>query len=197
MSKRLMVFLTWKQCSIIFLTHICIFLMIIQYRHTMMSPNASVNDELSQLTIIQDNTIHILLSSDEQDRLPMFTLINSIIINEMYIERLYFHILVLQNKSLFLDEFKNYFNSYLHQIKFEFKSIMEEHSECIEYSNIASAHIYKKVLNHPMNFARFCLPNVFKNVSIGIYLDVDMIVQNSISKLYDKYYNKYNYKVWR
>ena len=41
-------------------------------------------------------------------------------------------------------------------------------------------------LNNPMNIARFCLPSVFKQISIGLYLDVDTIVQSPISELFKK-----------
>merc|ERR1712087_949558 len=47
-----------------------------------------------------------------------------------------------------------------------------------------------------MNFARFCMPNIFDNVPHGIYFDVDMIVQSSVSILMDEYYDTHDYMAW-
>ena len=131
----------------------------------------------------------------------MYVLINSIIQNERYVDRLYFHILVLENIPLFVDEFRRYFSEYFDQISFEFKSIKDDIPSCIEYNNIASKTLPAKQarnwLNNIMNFARFCAPNAFPDVNVGIYIDADMIVQNSISLLFDKYYNDDNgYIAW-
>lgn len=143
-----------------------------------------------------DDAVHILLCSDETDRFPMYTLIHSIIQNEQSIERLHFHILVLQNVPLFLGEFEFLFEKYLNFIFVEFRSIVDDHPQCIEYNNIASTTLPAKQqrnwLNNIMNFARFCVPDVFDHVEVAIYLDVDMVVQHSISTLYDSYYFKGN-----
>ena len=149
----------------------------------------------------KSDEVHIILCSDEKDRLPMYVLINSIIHNERYVDRLYFHILVLENIPLFVSEFRRYFSEYFDQISFEFKSIKDDIPSCIEYNNIASKTLPEKQarnwLNNIMNFARFCAPNAFPDVNVGIYIDVDMIVQNSISALYDKYHrNDNNYMAW-
>ena len=149
-----------------------------------------------------EETVDILLCCDEKDRFPMYTLINSIIQNEPELERLHFHILVLKDVPLFLDEIALYFGEYLNEIRFEFKSIVDDHRECIEFSDIASTTLPAKQtrnwLNNIMNFARFCIPNVFENVHIGIYLDVDMVVQRSISSLYDDHFsaNKNGLVAW-
>eukprot|EP01083_Nonionella_stella_P208051 755276_1 len=171
---------------------ICISYFLIAYQWSTESSN--IYDTMPTTEAL--GKVHILLCSDEADRFPMYTLINSIIIHEPQPQRLNFHILVLQNVTLFDSETNQYFHQYLDQVTFDYKSITDHHPECIEYNRIASQHIYKKILNHPMNFARFCLPNVFTDVGVGIYLDVDMIVQSSISTLYDKYYSKHHYKAW-
>eukprot|EP01083_Nonionella_stella_P101297 286971_1 len=175
---------------------------IVQYKHlsyqlqptdltsTLSDPNINAINAIDT----QDTNIHILLCSDEHDRVPMYALIRSILINEnpMAIDRLYFHILVSPNISLFHHDFITYFAPFLQQITFEMKSITEQ-KKCIEYHRIASKHfIYKHTrLNNSMNFARFCLPHVFPDVSIGLYLDVDMIVQSAISILYDAYHKEH------
>lgn len=159
------------------------------------SEKRSLQIAQEQRIMENEDIVNIILCSDTKDRLPMYTLINSIIQNERYIERLSFHILVLENIPLFFDEFTRFFSKYFDKISFEFKSIIEDIPECIEYSDIASTTLPDKQkrnwLNNVMNFARFCAPNAFKNVDVAIYLDVDMIVQNGISKLYDNYYNIY------
>ena len=147
------------------------------------------------------NDVHILLCSDEYDRFPMYTLINSIILNEEHIQRLHFHILVLENKQIFTRELELYFGEYSDDITFDIASINEEHPECIEFAEQASSYIDSEKfeyhrLDDPMNFARFCLPDIFADVGVGVYLDVDMIVKNSISKLYDEYYLKHNNVAW-
>eukprot|EP01084_Bolivina_argentea_P164966 286709_1 len=148
-----------------------------------------------------DCEVHLLLISDSEDMLALYTLVNSIIINEKQIERLNFHILIQGNKSTFSNEFTKYFQQYLNKIKYEFKSI-EDSIECVEYHKIIQEYYPTKLrkgegrLKNIMNVARFCIPNIFTNVQIGIYLDVDMIVQSSISILYDEYYYKHNLIAW-
>eukprot|EP01083_Nonionella_stella_P055695 146824_1 len=147
-----------------------------------------------------DNKVHILLCSDANDKLPLYTVINSIIQNEQQVDRLYFHILVYSDIPVFMQEFTDIFGPFLHQIQFEFKSIVDDIPECIEYSDVASTTLPAKQqrnwLNNIMNFARFCMPKVFRNVKIGVYLDVDMIVQSSISSLYDDYYYEHEFTAW-
>lgn len=146
--------------------------------------------------ISNDNYIDIILCSDQKDRFPMYVLINSIIQNEKFKDTLFFHILVDDNIPLFVNEFSRYFGQYFDKISFEFKSIKQHIPSCIEYHNIASQTLPDKQkrnwLNNIMNFARFCAPNAFKSVNLAIYIDVDTIVQNSISLLYKQYYDNYD-----
>ena len=192
------------------------------------SQQRSAEKRTLQIANTIDDAVHIMLCCDENDRFPMYTLINSvcstssnheiqhiqcltswtldialqIIQNEDSIERLHFHILVLQNVPLFVEEFTFFFSKYLDSISFEFRSIVDDHPQCIEYSNIAATTLPAKQarnwLNNIMNFARFCAPNVFDHVHVGIYLDVDMVVQDSISTLYDAYYHREGrpYSAW-
>ena len=80
---------------------------------------------------LDDNNINILLCTDEKDKLLTYTLINSIIINSKPedLDRLHFHILVLENVSLFMNDIEIYFKPYTNIIKFDIKSF-KENKEC-------------------------------------------------------------------
>ena len=54
----------------------------------------------------------------------------------------------------------------------------------------------KDRLKNPMNFARFCHPEIFNDVNYGTYLDIDMIVQKPIPMLIDKYLHQNDYDAW-
>ena len=151
------------------------------------------NELPSQLQNDASSDYHILFSVDEQDKFELYTLINSIIINEHPSNRslLSFHILIYMNKQTFTNDINLYFSEYINTITFEIISIQEDEpitTKCIEY--VQKAHQYCKEekvsrLNNRMNLARFCLPSIFQHVAYGVYLDVDMIVQTPISSLFN------------
>lgn len=145
----------------------------------------------------QSQNINILLCTDESDKLSMYTLINSILINidNLHKNRLYFHIVILDKKEKVKNEIDSYFD-----MRYELKSIIDDNlTECIEFNDIASEIFHKdrnNRLNNPMNMARFCMPYLFPSVDIGIYLDVDMIALKSIHPLIDEFYTQNTYKIW-
>ena len=188
-----------------------IFLSAHQTSSTVRQQAQSISTQRSLINTFQpesqnEQKIHVLLCTDKRDKLSMYILINSILINEVYKDRLYFHILVKNKKDSIQKELAKYFGpSFKYQ--YDLKSIEDDNlTECIEFNDIASS-IFKKSsnrLNTIMNMARFCMPHIFPSVDIGIYLDVDMIALKPLSRLIDHYYlnpkniinNETEHKIW-
>ena len=146
-------------------------------------------------TTTTNNKVHILLSVDESEMLPMFVMINSIVENEKEGNRLRFHVLVKEDVSIYAKQLPKHLNG----THIEFKSVTN-YPNCIklyEYTlQFVSRRTLIKYTNNLMNFARFCIPHIFSDISDGIYVDVDMVAQESVSKLYDEYYYKHDYIAW-
>jgi len=120
---------------------------------------------------------NILLALDSKLYTPSLTLINSIVKNNE--NNVSFFILVSEKK----DEYKKLLEKHFKNTQFTIEKfkIEDEYKEIIEIFKEQSKknnHIF-----HPMNFARFYLPVIFKQIDKGIMLDIDMIVQTNFDNL--------------
>ena len=121
---------------------------------------------------------NILLSLDTSLFKPSLTLINSIIQNNTNIK---FHILIDNNK----DEYQNLLEKHF-KIDFEIKEFNNEEEINFLMENIVSFQKNQHIFNL-MNFARFYLPTYFPEIKNGIYIDIDMIVQQNLDKILEEF----------
>ena len=128
---------------------------------------------------------NIFLISDLNHSPGLFALINSIYLNTNNHRKIKLNILVYENKKFFIDKIDQILNN---KIIYEIKEFIKY----TKYINILKNNINVidntknkkfKYIDNLLNFSRFFLPNIFDNVDIGIYLDVDMIVLTDITKI--------------
>lgn len=130
-------------------------------------------------------TYDIILSLDENHVAGLITVINSIIINTPNTNNIRFNILVYNNRDIFIDMFKCKFGQ---NIIFRIEEFIN-YPQYIEFLN-KNVHIIDTTgkfgyIANTMNFARFYLPSIFPDISIGLYLDSDVIVQTDITKIFN------------
>eukprot|EP01083_Nonionella_stella_P166710 558114_1 len=136
--------------------------------------------------------IHLFLSCDDSEKVALYTVINSILLNHNTSKsRLHFHILVEDHLDNYVKELQFLFGAYIrnNSIKYEIKQF----SSYPQYYNFYPTYMTKNTVNrrlcNQMNYARFYFVDIFDlntdYVKKAIYLDVDMIVQNDIQILYD------------
>ena len=113
---------------------------------------------------------NILLSLDKNLFKPSLTLINSIIKNNRNVR---FFILVLDSKDEYEKMLREKFESYVFNIR-ELKQDIEFLNSHIEAMKDLCSEKNRYIFNI-MNFARFYLPVIFKEINVGIYMDIDMI----------------------
>lgn len=138
------------------------------------------------------NDIHLFLSCDDAEKIALYTVINSIILNHNTSRsRLYFHVLVEYNAEIYEKEINILFDEYLKNdsIKYEIKQFSNYPDYYNFYPNYMTRNKENRRICKQMNFARFYFTDIFdldlSLIKKAIYLDVDMIVQKDIQKLYD------------
>ena len=132
------------------------------------------------------STLHILFSVDFAQHEGLFALVNSILKNSSSPERLFFHVLVDKNVEFYETVFNTRFD---HSLRYEVVSF----EDTVNYQkNVEFLSRYVKVrgstntvdrIRNVMNFARFYLPEIFVDIDVGLFLDVDMIVQSDLLRL--------------
>lgn len=133
---------------------------------------------------------NILLSLDKKLFIPSLNLINSIIKNN---KNVCFYILISDSKEEYEILIKNNFPNHKFTIR-ELEQDIDFLNEHIEIMKEYAAEKTKYIFNI-MNFARFYLPVVFKEINIGIYLDIDMICRKPffhILKEFNFFKNDFN-----
>jgi len=140
----------------------------------------------------QIDTLSILCCSDHNNRHGLFALVNSIVRNSSNSSALRLHVLVDKNPDYYRDILQTYFGTHSdYRIAFEVVSLSDnpDFADNVDFleNNMRSIGGPKVVrrLDNLMNYARIYLPEIFPQVDIGLYLDVDMIVRTDINILFD------------
>jgi len=129
---------------------------------------------------------HVLFSTDFQHREGLFALINSILENTHSPGNFYFHILVDDNSDYYEHVLKCRFNGPFRYEVVSFKDTRQYERNIdflIDYIYVKGGARETGRIDNLMNFARFYLPEIFPDVDVGLYLDVDMIVQTDLMRL--------------
>eukprot|EP01084_Bolivina_argentea_P113859 202829_1 len=164
------------------------------YNNSNIYEQLSFNTNVRNTYYIQD--IHIFMSSDQTQKIALYTCINSIIINHNTNRKIHFHILVEFNAQQHIKEINILFNTYISEqmIQFEIKQFSnypKYYNNIYVKSNIKS----NKYIFNPMNFARCYFTHIFdlnlSSIHKAIYLDIDMIVQTDIQLLYSNNVNDF------
>lgn len=118
-----------------------------------------------------NNCINIVVICDKQYLLPTKTLINSIICNKLESDELYISVVGYKIDLKELDDF----------VQFSSKSIKVRLLICSDESiniDIVHGHVSKAAL------CKMLLPDLLPDIDKVIYLDSDMLVMDSLSKLF-------------
>lgn len=133
-------------------------------------------------------TYHVLFCTDGRHSEGLFALINSIVRNTATPERFFFHVLVDEHPEIYAQILQANFSA----LRFEVVSFASTpgYARNIEFltKNICVRMNRKKTtrrIGRPMNFTRLYLPEIFSDVDLGLYLDVDMIAQADLKRLFD------------
>lgn len=135
--------------------------------------------------------VHVVFSCDENWLKAMMVTINSILINCKDCRRLFFHFLVDQESSM------NELNTLLHekflsrQFIFEYEIKLPE-SKALKFLSDNIRVSFDRIGNI-MNFARFLFPDTFPDLNKIIYVDIDMVFQEDIIRLYKTEFKKGKY----
>ena len=130
---------------------------------------------------------HVCLTTNLAHSDGMFALVNSILVNTKTPEKFFFHILVDGNNRYF----ENILAAMGIESQYEVVSFTDN-ARYREYTEFLKANIrvnqgtrQRGRIKNMMNFSRFYLPDIFSNVDVSLYLDVDMIVQVDLAPIFD------------
>lgn len=146
------------------------------------------DDDTSDQDCGFNNLFHVLFSTDSQQKVGLFALINSIVKNTNSPEKFFFHILVDDNASSYENIIENNF-----EVNFQYEVVSfketKNYNKNLTFLN-KNMRVYgpgsgARRTDNLMNFARFYLPEIFSDIRFGLYLDVDMIVQSDLAQLFD------------
>ena len=129
---------------------------------------------------------HVVFSTDFQHREGLFALINSILENTKSPETIYFHILVDDYTDYYEYVLESRFNAPFRYEVVSFKDTRQYKRNfdfLNDYINLRRGARATSRIRNIMNFARFYLPEIFPDVDVGLFLDVDMIVQTDLTRL--------------
>ena len=153
---------------------------------------AQIMNSADHSTQYYPSDIHVFFASDESEKIGLYTVMNSVIVNHnLSASRLYFHILVEYNQQRYFEELNHLFMDYLknNSIKYEIKQFSNYPKYFDFYPKYIEENKANRRLCKSMNFARFYFVDIFDLdlaiVKKAIYLDLDMIVQADIQKLYE------------
>lgn len=130
---------------------------------------------------------HVLFSVDRRQSDGLFALINSIVTNSERPEQFVFHVLVDDEPDLYLDVLATEIPQ---RLRYEVVSFPET-PLYRDYRAFVDSHIRVEGnaagctrLSNIMNFARLYLADLFPAIDVGLYLDVDMIVQSDLAEVF-------------
>jgi len=126
--------------------------------------------------------VDILLSSDRNQYVGMFAVINSIAKNTRNVNNIRFHLLIKEGEYKECNNLvKKHFPTYNINIK-EFSSqFLKKNIKVTRHGNPE----YVNRVSNLLNFSRFYFGTIYQDLNKVIYLDTDMIVQGDICELYN------------
>ena len=131
-----------------------------------------------------DDFYHIVCSTDSRQREGLFALINSIVKNTSTPEQYFIHILVDDHATYYTNILNDNFQNKLHYevVSLYNSKLLSRHAEFLTHviENRRSTRVGTSI----MNFARFYLPEIFPDIKLALYLDVDMIVKTDLAPLF-------------
>jgi len=134
--------------------------------------------------------VHILLSCDLNWLKCLLVTMNSILKNTSDPKRLFFHLLVDQENSLIELE-KMLQDTLLKKWTFTYE-IKVPNPDAVKVLEKNIRVSFDRIGNI-MNFARFLFPSTFPDVNKMVYVDIDMVFQDDIIKLFETKFGKGKY----
>lgn len=128
---------------------------------------------------------NIVLCMDENNIDGLFTVINSIVKTTNDIKNIKFSILTYDNKEFLNKKLLEYFGDNIVYRLEQFIDYSDYQKFLEENISVAGSEKKFKYIANIMNFSRFYIPLIFKDIDIGLYLDTDVIIQTDIIKIFD------------
>lgn len=140
----------------------------------------------------KNNKIYnIFLISDKNHMKGFFAVLKSIKLNTKNYKNIKINIIIYDNKEYYIKEIDKILEN---KIEYEIKELIQYPEYINELKDNINIVNNDKHVDNILNFSRFFIPLIYSNIDLGIYLDVDMIVLNDITNIYN-IYEKNNKKI--